>query len=331
MTSAFRQNRRQERPLAAYPSPGQATALPFATRVKIDMKRIFLFLATNVAVLLVISLVFKLLGFEGLLQANGVNLNLPAVLVWAALIGFSGSIISLFMSKGMAKRSMGVQVIDNPTTSFERWLMSVVERQSQAAGIRMPEVGIFDSPDPNAFATGWNRNDALVAVSTGLLQGMNQDEVEAVVGHEISHVANGDMVTLTLVQGVVNTFVIFLSTLIGNFVDRVIFKTEQGHGPAYFIVSMVAQLLLSILATMIVMWFSRQREFRADAGGAGLTSRNKMASALRALQRVHEPRDLPAGEFAAFGISGGIGDGIKRLFMSHPPLEERIARLEGQR
>ncbi len=295
------------------------------------MKRILLFLATNIAVLLVISLVFKLLGFEGLLQANGVDLNLSAVLVWAALIGFSGSIISLLMSKGMAKRSMGVQIIDSPSTPFEQWLMTTVERQSQAAGIKMPEVGIFDSPDPNAFATGWNRNDALVAVSTGLLQQMNRDEVEAVVGHEISHVANGDMVTLTLVQGVVNTFVVFLSTIIGHFVDRVIFKTEQGHGPAYFIVSMISQVLLSILATMIVMWFSRQREFRADKGGADLTSRNKMASALRALQRVHEPRDLPAGEFAAFGISGGIGDGIKRLFMSHPPLEERIAVLEGRR
>ncbi|HSO80761.1 MAG: protease HtpX [Chromatiaceae bacterium] len=295
------------------------------------MKRILLFLATNIAVLLVISLVFKLLGFEGLLQANGVDLNLSAVLVWAALIGFSGSIISLLMSKGMAKRSMGVQIIDSPTTPFEQWLMTTVARQSQAAGIKMPEVGIFDSPDPNAFATGWNRNDALVAVSTGLLQQMNRDEVEAVVGHEISHVANGDMVTLTLVQGVVNTFVVFLSTIIGHFVDRVIFKTEQGHGPAYFVVSMVSQLLLSILATMVVMWFSRQREFRADQGGADLTSRNKMASALRALQRVHEPRDLPAGEFAAFGISGGIGGGFKRLFMSHPPLEERIAALEGRR
>ena len=295
------------------------------------MKRILLFLATNIAGLLVISLVFKLLGFEGLLQANGVDLNLSAVLVWAALIGFSGSIISLLMSKGMAKRSMGVQIIDSPTTPFEQWLMTTVARQAQAAGIKMPEVGIFDSPDPNAFATGWNRNDALVAVSTGLLQQMNRDEVEAVVGHEISHVANGDMVTLTLVQGVVNTFVVFLSTIIGHFVDRVIFKTEQGHGPAYFVVSMVSQLLLSILATMVVMWFSRQREFRADQGGADLTSRNKMASALRALQRVHEPRDLRAGEFAAFGISGGIGDGFKRLFMSHPPLEERIAALEGRR
>jgi heat shock protein HtpX len=295
------------------------------------MKRILLFLATNFAVLLVISVVFKLLGFEGLLQANNVDLNLTAVLVYAALIGFSGSLISLVMSKGMAKRSMGVQIIEQPSTPFEQWLVRTVERQSQAAGIKMPEVGVFESPDPNAFATGWNRNDALVAVSTGLLQHMSKDEVEAVVGHEVSHVANGDMVTLTLIQGVVNTFVVFLSTVIGHIVDRVVFKTEEGHGPAYFIVSIVAQVLLSILATMIVMAFSRYREFKADAGGAHLTSRGQMASALRALQRVHEPQDLPAGEFAAFGISGGIGAGLKRLFMSHPPLEERIAALEGQR
>ena len=226
---------------------------------------------------------------------------------------------------------MGVQVIIHPSTPFEQWLFSVVERQSQAAGIGMPEVGIFDSPDPNAFATGWNRNAALVAVSTGLLQQMNRDEVEAVVGHEISHVANGDMVTLTLIQGVVNTFVVFLSTIIGHIVDRVIFKNEEGHGIAYFVSSMIAQVLLSVLATMIVMAFSRYREFRADAGGAGLTSRRQMASALRALQRVHEPQDLPAGEFAAFGISGGVSDGLKKLFMSHPPLEERIAALEAGR
>jgi heat shock protein HtpX len=294
------------------------------------MKRILLFVATNFAVLMVISLVFKLFGFEGLLQENNVDLDLGAVLVYAAVIGFAGSLISLVMSKGMAKRSMGVQVITQPTTPFENWLVQTVARQSQASGIKMPEVGIFDSPDPNAFATGWNRNDALVAVSTGLLQHMTKDEVEAVVGHEISHVANGDMVTLTLIQGVVNTFVVFLSTVIGHVVDRVVFKTEQGHGPAYFIVSIIAQLLLSILATMIVMWFSRYREFKADAGGARLTSARNMADALRRLQRAHEPRDLPSGEFAAFGISGGIGEGFKRLFMSHPPLEERIAALEGR-
>jgi heat shock protein HtpX len=294
------------------------------------MKRILLFLATNVAVLFVISIVFKLLGFEGLLQANNVDLDLKAVLVYAAVIGFAGSLISLVMSKGMAKRSMGVQVIEHPSTPFEQWLMETVARQAEASGIKMPEVGLFDSPDPNAFATGWNRNDALVAVSTGLLQHMSKEEVEAVIGHEVSHVANGDMVTLTLIQGVVNTFVVFLSTVIGHVIDRVVFKTEEGHGPAYFIVSIVAQILLSVLATIVVMWFSRYREFRADAGGARLTSNTNMAAALRRLQMVHEPKDLPSGEFAAFGINGGIGEGIKRLFMSHPPLEERIAALEGR-
>jgi heat shock protein HtpX len=294
------------------------------------MKRILLFVATNFAVLMVISLVFKLLGIEGLLAENNVDLNLGAVLIYAAMIGFAGSLISLFMSKGMAKRSMGVRIIEQPGTPFEHWLMQTVARQAQSSGVEMPEVGIFDSPDPNAFATGWNRNDALVAVSTGLLRHMSKDEVEAVVGHEISHVANGDMVTLTLIQGVVNTFVIFLSTVIGHVVDRVVFKTERGHGPAYYIVSIVAQILLSILASMIVMWFSRYREFKADAGGARLTSNRKMADALRRLQMAHEPQDLPSSEFAAFGISGGIGSGLKRLFMSHPPLEERIAALEGR-
>jgi heat shock protein HtpX len=285
---------------------------------------------TNFAVLTVISLVFKLFGIDGLLAQNNVDLNLQAVLIYAAIFGFAGSLISLFLSKGMAKRSMGVRVIEQPSTPFEQWLMHTVARQAQSSGVKMPEVGIFDSPDPNAFATGWNRNDALVAVSTGLLRNMSKDEVEAVVGHEMTHVANGDMVTLALIQGVVNTFVIFLSTIIGNLVDRVVFKTERGHGPAYYIVSIIAQILLSILATMIVMWFSRYREFKADAGGARLTSNHKMADALRRLQAVHEPQDLPTEELAAFGISGRIGSGLQRLFMSHPPLEERIAALEGR-
>jgi len=292
------------------------------------MKRILLFLATNFAVLTAISLIFNLLGFQGLLAANGVDLNLSVVLVYAAIAGFAGSLISLFLSKGLAKRSMGVRIIEQPDTPFEHWLMQTVDRQARSSGIRIPEVGIFDTPDPNAFATGWNRNDALVAVSTGLLQHMTKEEVEAVVGHEISHVANGDMVTLTLLQGVVNTFVIFLATVIGHLIDRLVFKTEQGHGPAYYIVSMIAQVLLSVLATMVVMWFSRYREFKADAGGAQLTSHGKMADALRRLQMAGEPQDLPSGEFAAFGISGVIGDGLKRLFMSHPPLEERIAVLQ---
>ncbi|MBK1703149.1 protease HtpX [Halochromatium glycolicum] len=295
------------------------------------MMRILLFLGTNIAVLVVVSIVFRLLGIDGLLAANNVDLNLGALLVFAAVIGFSGSLISLFISKWMAKRSMGVQIIEQPSTPFEHWLVDLVRRQSEQAGIQMPEVGIFDQPDPNAFATGWNRNDALVAVSTGLLQHMNKDEIEAVVGHEISHVANGDMVTLALIQGVVNTFVVFLARVIGHTVDRVVFKNEEGYGIGYFVVSIVAEILLSILASMIVMWFSRFREYRADAGGARLAGREKMISALRALQRVHEPQDLPAGEFAAFGISGKIAQGLKAAFASHPPLEQRIAALQAAR
>jgi heat shock protein HtpX len=278
----------------------------------------------------VIGVVFRLLGLDSTLQANG-GIDLGSLLAMAAVIGFTGSLISLFLSKPMAKRGMGVQVIEQPGTPFERWLVETVARQSQEVGIQMPEVGIFDSPDPNAFATGWNRNAALVAVSTGLLQTMTKDEVEAVVGHEISHVANGDMVTLALIQGVVNTFVVFLSRIVGSLVDSALRgQNDRSSGPGigFFISSMIAQVLLSFLATMIVMWFSRYREFHADAGGARLTNRRQMADALRALQRIHEPRDLPASEFAAFGISGGIGQGIKALFMSHPPLEQRIAALE---
>ena len=294
------------------------------------MMRILLFLATNAAVLVLISVVFQVLGIEGILAENGVDLNLQALLVMSAVIGFGGSFISLAMSKFIAKRSMGVQLIEKPANRTEQWLVDTVSRQARQAGIGMPEVGVFNSPEPNAFATGMSRNKALVAVSTGLLQNMGSDEVEAVLGHEVSHVANGDMVTMGLIQGVVNTFVIFLSRVIGHVVDRVVFKTERGYGPAYFITSIVAQIFLSILASMIVMWFSRRREFRADAGGASLAGHGKMIGALQALQRGHEPHDLP-GEFAAFGISGSIGAGMKRLFMSHPPLEERIAALQAAR
>jgi len=294
------------------------------------MMRILLFLATNAAVLVLISIVFRVLGIEGVLAENGVDLNLQALLVLSAVIGFGGSFISLALSKFMAKRSMGVQIIEQPRNNTERWLLETVAGQARRAGIGMPEVGIFPSPEPNAFATGMRRNAALVAVSTGLLQNMNADEVEAVLGHEVSHVANGDMVTMGLLQGVVNTFVIFLSRVVGHVVDRVVFKTERGYGPAYFITTIVAQIFLSILASMIVMWFSRRREFRADDGGASLAGRQKMVAALRALQRRQEPEDLP-GEFAAFGISGGMGGGLKRLFLSHPPLEERIAALEANR
>lgn len=291
------------------------------------MMRILLFLATNAAVLVLVAIVFKLLGLDGVLAANNVDLDLRALLVMSAVIGFGGSFISLALSKFMAKRAMGVHVIEQPGNRTEQWLVDTVRRQAEAAGIGMPEVGIFDAPEANAFATGMNRNAALVAVSTGLLQSMRPEEVEAVLGHEVSHVANGDMVTMGLLQGVVNTFVIFLSRVIGHVVDRVVFKTERGYGPAYFITSIVAQLLLSILASLIVMWFSRRREFRADAGGAQLAGRQRMIGALRALQRAHEPRDLP-GEFAAFGISGTVGGGLRRLFLSHPPLEERIRALE---
>lgn len=291
------------------------------------MMRILLFLATNVAIMIAITVIFNLLGLKGALDAQGVNLNLDALLMMSAVIGMTGSIISLFMSKWSAKNAMGVHVIDRPQNQTEQWLVGVVAQQAKQAGIGMPDVGIFDAPEANAFATGANRDSALVAVSTGLLRSMSADEVEAVVGHEISHVANGDMVTMALMQGVVNTFVYFFATIIGYVVDRVVFKTERGYGPAYYITQMVAQIALSILASMLVMWFSRYREFRADAGGANLAGRQKMIGALRALQRSHEPAQLP-GELAAFGINGG---GVQRLFMSHPPLEERIEALQNSR
>ena len=285
--------------------------------------RILLFLGTNIAIIALISVTFRLLGIDNLLAQNNVDLDMNALLIYSAIIGFSGSIISLFLSKTMAKKTMGVHLIDQARTDDESWLLDTVRRQAQAAGIKMPEVGIFEGA-ANAFATGWNKNDALVAVSTGLLQSMNHDEVEAVLAHEISHVANGDMVTLTLIQGVVNTFVVFLSRIIGHLVDRVVFRVEQGHGPAFWITSMIAQFVLGILATMIVMWFSRWREYRADAGSAHLAGRQKMIGALRRLQQVHDPKPLPE-EMAAFGISGA---GLKELFSSHPPLEDRIAALE---
>jgi heat shock protein HtpX len=288
------------------------------------MTRIALFLGTNLAILVLISITFRLLGIEGLLLQNGVDLNLNALLVYSAVIGFSGSLFSLFISKWMAKRSMGVQLIETPSSEVERWLVGTVERQVQKAGIGMPEVGIFDHASPNAFATGWNKNSALVAVSTGLLQQMNRDEVEAVLAHEVSHVANGDMVTLTLIQGVVNTFVVFLSRVIGHTVDRLVFKTERGHGPAFIIVSLIAEFVLGILAMTIVMWFSRWREFRADRGGAELAGREKMIAALRRLQQAHEPESLP-DEMAAFAISAGK---VQKLFASHPPLESRIEALQ---
>ncbi|WP_100655865.1 protease HtpX [Alteromonas flava] len=288
------------------------------------MLRIALFIGTNIAILALLSITFSLLGIDGLLQQNGVSLDLSALLVYAAVIGFSGSLISLFLSKFMAKRSMRVQVIQQPQTQTERWLVETVARQAEQAGIAMPEVGVFQHPSPNAFATGWNKNNALVAVSTGLLQAMNKAEVEAVLAHEISHVRNGDMVTLALIQGVVNTFVIFLSRVIGHVVDRVIFKVERGHGPAFWIVSFVAEIVLGFLAMAIVMWFSRYREYRADAGGAALAGKGNMISALRALQREQDAPAIPEN-MAAFAINAGK---IQKIFASHPPLAERIAALQ---
>ncbi|HEU0188998.1 MAG TPA: protease HtpX [Gallionella sp.] len=289
------------------------------------MKRIFLFILTNLAVVFVINITLRILGVDRwLTQAGGINFN--ALLVMSLVIGFSGSLISLAMSKWSAKRMVGAHVIETPIDPTERWLLDTVHKQAQVAGIGMPEVAIYDAPDVNAFATGWNRDDSLVAVSTGLLHSMSRDEAEAVLAHEISHVANGDMVTLALIQGVVNTFVIFFSKLFGFFVDRVLLKNDERNGPGMgaFAAEIVAQLVLGVLASVIVMWFSRQREFRADAGGANLAGRNKMIAALERLKVNHEQTALPE-KIAAFGISGGHG--FAKLFMTHPPLDERIEAL----
>lgn len=287
------------------------------------MKRIFLFLATNMAIVLVLSVTMRLLGVEPYLNANG--LNLGALLIFAAVMGFGGSLISLAISKWSAKKSMGVQVIEAPSNPTEVWLVETVRKYSQQAGIKMPEVGIYEAPDVNAFATGMSKNSSLIAVSTGLLQQMTRQEAEAVIGHEVSHAANGDMVTLALIQGVVNTFVMFLSRVIGQLVDRIVFKTERGQGPAFFVTMIIAELVLGVLASTIVMYFSRHREFRADQGGASLAGRQNMIAALERLNSLH-PQPLPE-KMAAFGIAGGGGGGLKRLFMTHPPLEERIAAL----
>ena len=301
------------------------------------MKRIFLLVATNFAVVAVLGIVWNVLDASFGLTQKMMAMGLPAgfgyIAVMSLAFGFGGAFISLWMSKGSAKRSMGVQVIENPVTKQERWLFNVVQRQAEKVGIDMPEVGIFHANEPNAFATGARKNDALVAVSTGLLQHMTADEVEAVLGHEMSHVANGDMVTQTLLQGILNTFVIFFSRVIAHLVNSVLSGNREnnsgggGYGMTYFMVSMVAQVLLGFLASMIVMWFSRYREFHADKGGAELAGREKMIAALKRLKQVNQPHDLP-GEMAAFGISGGIGEGMKKLFMTHPPLEERIAALQ---
>ena len=290
------------------------------------MKRIFLFLATNIAIMLVITIMIHIFGLGQILDEQGVDIDLTSLLMLSAVVGMTGSIISLALSKSMAKHTTGAYVIEQPRNEQEQWLFNTVQRQANAAGIGMPEVAIYDAPDINAFATGMFRNDALVAVSTGLLQGMTRDEAEAVLAHEVSHVANGDMVTLALIQGVINTFVFFLSRVIGHIIDRAIFKTERGHGPAYWFTTIIAQLVLGILASAIVMWFSRHREYRADAGAASLEGRQKMISALERLQKSVNQPHLPE-QLEAFGISGGMADGLKSLFMSHPPLADRIEAL----
>ncbi len=292
------------------------------------MKRVLLLIATNIAVIVVLTIVARVLGLDQYIADSGGSWS--GLLVFAALFGFGGAFISLLMSKWSAKRMMGVRVIDQPSNPTEQWLVNTVRAQAEQVGIGMPEVGIFDSPEPNAFATGANKDKALVAVSTGLLQRMNRQEVEAVLGHEVGHVANGDMVTLTLIQGVVNTFVIFLARIVGNIVDRAVFRSEDGRGVGYFVTVIVAEIVFGILASIIVAWFSRQREFRADAAGARLAGTNSMIGALEALKRVHDPHPLPA-QMAAFGIAGGVPTGLKKLFMSHPPLDERIAALREAR
>ena len=289
------------------------------------MKRIFYFLVTNLAIVLVLSVTMRLLGVEPFLNANGLNLN--SLLIFAAVMGFGGAFISLAISKWSAKKMSGAVTIENPKTPNEIWLINIVKKQSEAVGIQMPEVAIFNSPAVNAFATGMSRNSSLVAVSSGLLDMMTKDEAEAVIGHEISHIANGDMVTLTLIQGVVNTFVLFFSRVIGYTVDKVVFKTRQGTGPAFFITMIISELLLGVLASIVVMWFSRQREYRADLGGGQLAGKQKMIAALQRLKIQYESSTLPKS-IAALGISGEQGIGLKELFSTHPSLDDRIARLQ---
>ncbi|MDZ7827037.1 MAG: protease HtpX [Gammaproteobacteria bacterium] len=293
--------------------------------------RILLFLATNLAIIVLASITLSLLGVDTILAENGVDLNLVNLLVFCAVFGMAGSFISLAISKWMAKRATGTRVIENATSADERWLLETVKELAEEAGIDMPEVGVFDSAQPNAFATGWNRNAALVAVSTGLLRNMRPNEVRAVLAHEIGHVANGDMVTLALVQGVVNTFVMFLARLAGFFVDRVILRNERGLGIGYFVTSIVMDIVLGILAMSIVMWFSRFREYRADAAGANLAGREHMIAALERLRMGTEMPDAMPASMQAFGINQGLRSGVQKLFSSHPPLEDRIAALQEQR
>ena len=290
------------------------------------MQRVFLFLLTNIAIMVILSLTLRILGVESLLAQNGSDLNLNALVIFSGIFGFGGAFISLAISKWMAKRMTGAKVITSPSNNIEKWLLETVKKQSKIVGIKMPEVAIFPSPQMNAFATGASKNKALVAVSQGLLDSMTKGEIEAVVGHEMSHVANGDMVTLTLIQGVVNTFVIFFSRVIGHVVDRVILKNQRGHGIGYFVTTIFAQIILSILASVIVMYFSRKREYVADTGGADLAGNQNMINALKRLGQK-EPEALPE-QLAAFGIGEKPKTGWRELWSSHPPLEDRIKALE---
>ena len=291
------------------------------------MKRIFFFIITNIAILLVLSIFLSLLGFTGILQSNGIDLDYNSLMLFSLVFGMGGSFISLYMSKWMAKSLAGVKVIKSANNQFESWYVQIVERQSETLGIKVPEIGIFNSPSPNAFATGSSKNNSLIALSTGLIESMNKDEIEAVIGHEMSHVANGDMVTLSLIQGIINAFVIFFSRVIGHFVDRVILKNERGYGIGYFFTVIFAQVILGILASTIVCWFSRRREFRADFGGAQLTSKEAMISSLRTLEKMSAAK-LP-DQMLAFGISNqGNSQTLRKLFSTHPPIKERILALE---
>jgi len=289
------------------------------------ISRILLFLGTNLAVMLVLSVAIRIFGLDQYVGGGA-----GSMLVFAFIFGMAGSFISLAMSKSMAKRSTGARVIESPNNETEAWLMETVRKQADTVGIGMPEVAIFDTAQVNAFATGMNKNAALVAASSGLLNSMTRDEAEAVMAHEMSHVANGDMVTLTLIQGILNTFVIFFSRIIGNIVDKAIFRNERGFGIGYFVVSIIAELILGIFAAMIAAWFSRRREFRADAGGAALAGRQKMIAALRRLQQAQQETSAMPGELAAFGISGGLKHGIAAMLMTHPPLERRILALQSR-
>ncbi len=291
------------------------------------MKRIFFFIITNIAILLVLSIFLSLLGFTGILQSNGIDLDYDSLMLFSLVFGMGGSFISLYMSKWMAKSLAGVKVIQSPKNQFESWYVQIVESQSQKLGIKTPEIGIFNSPSPNAFATGSSKNNSLVALSTGLIESMNKNEIEAVIGHEMSHVANGDMVTLSLIQGIINAFVIFFSRVIGHFVDRVILKNDRGYGIGYFFTVIFAQVILGILASTIVCWFSRRREFRADFGGAQLTSKEAMISSLRTLEKMSAAK-LP-DQMLAFGISNqGNSQTLRKLFSTHPPIRDRILALE---